>query len=46
MEICYHLLGVGKQVTQREMFYKILSSSGSYVTGQNQVNSAIQGKPR
>lgn len=28
------------------MFYKILSSSGSYVTGQNQVNHAIQGKSR
>ncbi|KAG0566879.1 hypothetical protein KC19_7G094600 [Ceratodon purpureus] len=42
METCYHLLGIGKQLTQRELFYKILSSSGSYVTGQNQVNSAIQ----
>ena len=44
MEICYHLLGIGKQATQREIFYKMLSSSSSYVTGQDQVNNAIQGK--
>nr|XP_024396453.1 meiotic recombination protein SPO11-2-like isoform X2 [Physcomitrium patens] len=42
MQICYQLLGIGKQATQREIFYNILSTSSSYITSQNQVNSAIQ----
>jgi len=44
MEICYHLLGIGKQATQREIFYKIVSNQSTYVNCQNQVNNAIQGK--
>jgi len=44
MEICYDLLGIGKEATQREIFYKIVSNQSYYVTGQNEVNNAIQGK--
>lgn len=44
MEICYHLLGLGKRATQRELYYKLLSSSSSYISGQEQLNRSIQGK--
>lgn len=44
METCYELLGLGKQATQRELYYKLLSTSGSYIESQEQVNDAIQGK--
>lgn len=42
IEICYQLIGTGKQATQREIFYKILSNQNIYATGQSQVNNAIQ----
>ncbi|KAK9147392.1 hypothetical protein Scep_006149 [Stephania cephalantha] len=42
MEICYQLLIKGKMVTQRELFYKLLSSSPEFFASQLQVNISIQ----
>ncbi|KAK9103736.1 hypothetical protein Sjap_020990 [Stephania japonica] len=42
MEICYQLLIKGKMVTQRELFYKLLSSSPEFFASQLQVNRSIQ----
>jgi Type IIB DNA topoisomerase len=37
------ILGEGKLVTQRELFYRLLSDSPQYFKSQQQVNSTIQG---
>lgn len=42
MEMCYKILGEGKLVTQRELFYKLLSDSPKYFTCQRHVNQTIQ----
>ncbi|XP_057802778.1 meiotic recombination protein SPO11-2 [Salvia miltiorrhiza] len=42
MEMCYQILGQEKKVTQRELFYKLLSDSPQYFTSQLQVNRSIQ----
>lgn len=44
MEMCYQILGQEKKVTQRELFYKLLSGSPQYFTSQLQVNRSIQGQ--
>ena len=43
MEMCYKILGEGKLVHQRELFYKLLSDSPKYFSCQRHVNQAIQG---
>ena len=43
MEMCYKILGEGKLVTQRELFYKLLSDSPKYFSCQRHVNQTIQG---
>jgi meiotic recombination protein SPO11 len=43
MEMCYKILGEGKLVTQRELFYKLLSDSPKYFSCQRHVNQSIQG---
>lgn len=42
MEMCYLILGEEKKVTQRELFYMLLSNSPQYFTSQSQVNRSIQ----
>ncbi|OEL19619.1 Meiotic recombination protein SPO11-2 [Dichanthelium oligosanthes] len=42
MELCYKILGEGKLVHQRELFYKLLSDSPQYFSCQRHVNRAIQ----
>ncbi|KAJ3692591.1 hypothetical protein LUZ60_011686 [Juncus effusus] len=42
MQMCYAILKEGKLVTQRELFYKLLSDSPDYFSSQSQVNSTIQ----
>ncbi|ERM96492.1 hypothetical protein AMTR_s00001p00260080 [Amborella trichopoda] len=42
LELCFQLLVHGKQVTQRELFYKLLSSSPKYFDSQVQVNKSVQ----
>ncbi|WVZ94999.1 hypothetical protein U9M48_040814 [Paspalum notatum var. saurae] len=42
MEMCYKILGEGKMVHQRELFYKLLSHSPKYFSCQRDVNRAIQ----
>ncbi|CAL5008342.1 unnamed protein product [Urochloa decumbens] len=42
MEMCYKILGEGKMVHQRELFYKLLSDSPKYFSCQRHVNRAIQ----
>ncbi|KAG8046535.1 hypothetical protein GUJ93_ZPchr0008g13342 [Zizania palustris] len=42
MEICYKILGEGKLVTQRELFYKLLSDSPNYFSCQRHVNQTVQ----
>ncbi|PUZ50185.1 hypothetical protein GQ55_6G039200 [Panicum hallii var. hallii] len=42
MEMCYKILGEGKLVHQRELFYKLLSDSPKYFSCQSHVNRAIQ----
>ncbi|XP_044487467.1 meiotic recombination protein SPO11-2 [Mangifera indica] len=42
MEMCFHILVEEKQVTQRELFYKLLCDSPEYFTSQLQVNRTIQ----
>ncbi|KAJ6845087.1 meiotic recombination protein SPO11-2 isoform X1 [Iris pallida] len=42
MEMCFRILGLGKQVTQRELFYKLLCDSPEYFASQNQVNRIVQ----
>nr|APZ84706.1 initiator of meiotic double stranded breaks SPO11-2 [Zea mays subsp. mays]APZ84716.1 initiator of meiotic double stranded breaks SPO11-2 [Zea mays subsp. mays] len=42
MEMCYKILGEGKLVQQRELFYKLLSDSPKYFSCQRHVNQAIQ----
>lgn len=42
MEMCFRILGLGKQVTQRELFYKLLCDSPEYFPSQNQVNRTVQ----
>ncbi|KAM0869376.1 hypothetical protein ACQ4PT_040709 [Festuca glaucescens] len=42
MEMCYKILGEGKLVTQRELFYKLLSDSPKYFSCQRHVNQSIQ----
>lgn len=44
MEQCFQILVEGKQVTQRELFYKLLSTSPDYFNSQLQVNRTIQGQ--
>jgi len=44
MEMCYKILGEGKLVHQRELFYKLLSESPKYFSCQRHVNRAIQGQ--
>ena len=44
MEMCYKILGEGKLVTQRELFYKLLSDSPKYFSCQRHVNQSIQGR--
>lgn len=44
MEMCFHILVEEKQVTQRELFYKLLCDSPEYFTSQLQVNRTIQGE--
>jgi hypothetical protein len=44
MEMCYKILGEGKLVHQRELFYKLLSDSPNYFSCQHHVNRAIQGQ--
>ncbi|KZV31531.1 hypothetical protein F511_07382 [Dorcoceras hygrometricum] len=40
MEMCHQILVQEKKVTQRELFYKLLSSSPEYFSSQLQVNRA------
>uniref|UniRef100_A0A0E0EI30 DNA topoisomerase (ATP-hydrolyzing) n=1 Tax=Oryza meridionalis TaxID=40149 RepID=A0A0E0EI30_9ORYZ len=42
MEMCYKILGEGKLVTLRELFYKLLSESPTYFTCQRHVNQTVQ----
>ncbi|CAL4996832.1 unnamed protein product [Urochloa decumbens] len=42
MVMCYKILGEGKMVHQRELFYKLLSDSPKYFSCQRHVNRAIQ----
>uniref|UniRef100_J3MQI6 Meiotic recombination protein SPO11-2 n=1 Tax=Oryza brachyantha TaxID=4533 RepID=J3MQI6_ORYBR len=42
MEVCYKILGEGKLVTQRELFYKLLSDSPSYFSCQRHINQTVQ----
>ncbi|CAD6266139.1 unnamed protein product [Miscanthus lutarioriparius] len=42
MEMSYKILGEGKLVHQRELFYKLLSDSPKYFSCQRHVNQAIQ----
>ncbi|CAD6246714.1 unnamed protein product [Miscanthus lutarioriparius] len=42
MGMCYKILGEGKLVHQRELFYKFLSDSPKYFSCQRHVNQAIQ----
>ncbi|XP_075495693.1 meiotic recombination protein SPO11-2 [Primulina tabacum] len=42
MEMCHQILVQEKKVTQRELFYKLLSDSPEYFTSQLQVNRSIQ----
>ncbi|CAA7393124.1 unnamed protein product [Spirodela intermedia] len=42
MELCFQVLERGKQVTQRELFYRLLCESPDYFTSQAQVNMAVQ----
>jgi meiotic recombination protein SPO11 len=43
LELCYKLLGLGKDVTQRELFYMLLTDAAAKVESQAQVNESIQG---
>ncbi|MQL68544.1 hypothetical protein Taro_000851, partial [Colocasia esculenta] len=43
MKLCFQILGEKKQVTQRELFYKLLCDSPDYFTSQTQVNRTVQG---
>ncbi|KAJ4803691.1 Meiotic recombination protein SPO11-2 [Rhynchospora pubera] len=42
MEMCFMILGEDKLVTQRELFYRLLSDSPQYFNSQEQVNSTVQ----
>ncbi|XP_052165768.1 meiotic recombination protein SPO11-2 isoform X3 [Oryza glaberrima] len=42
MEMCYKILGEGKLVTLRELFYTLLSESPTYFTCQRHVNQTVQ----
>ncbi|XP_078173148.1 sporulation 11-2 [Carex rostrata] len=42
MEMCFMILGEGKLVTQRELFYRLLSDSPQYFSSQQQANSTVQ----
>ncbi|MCO5611540.1 hypothetical protein L7F22_065793 [Adiantum nelumboides] len=42
LRICYQLLEDGKQATQRELFYRLLSEAPNYFKSQQHVNNAIQ----
>jgi DNA topoisomerase VI subunit A len=42
LELCYKLLGLGKDVTQRELFYMLLTDAAAKVESQAQVNESIQ----
>ncbi|XP_004298836.1 PREDICTED: meiotic recombination protein SPO11-2-like [Fragaria vesca subsp. vesca] len=42
MAMCCEVLGQGKRVTQRELFYKLLCDSPEYFSSQSQVNRTIQ----
>lgn len=42
LRICYQLLEEGKQATQRELFYRLLSEAPNYFQCQSQVNNTIQ----
>ncbi|KAG6486966.1 meiotic recombination protein SPO11-2-like [Zingiber officinale] len=42
MAMCFRIVGEGKLVTQRELFYKLLCDSPDYFTSQDQVNRAVQ----
>ena len=44
MQLCFQILGQGKPVTQRELFYKLLCDSPNYFTSQDQVNRTVQGR--
>lgn len=44
MELCFQVLERGKQVTQRELFYRLLCESPDYFTSQAQVNITVQGQ--
>jgi hypothetical protein len=43
MEMCYKILGEGKPVSQRELFYKLLSDSPKYFSTMRHVSLTIQG---
>ncbi|PIA38744.1 hypothetical protein AQUCO_02700150v1 [Aquilegia coerulea] len=42
LEICYQILLQEKLVTQRELFYKLISTSPTYFNSQSQVNRSVQ----
>ncbi|KAK9927120.1 hypothetical protein M0R45_024321 [Rubus argutus] len=42
MAMCSQILGQGKKVTQRELFYKLLCDSSDYFSSQSQVNRTVQ----
>ncbi|XP_078440653.1 sporulation 11-2 isoform X2 [Wolffia australiana] len=42
MELCLQILEKGKCVTQRELFYRLLSDSPDFFASQSQVNKTIQ----
>ncbi|TVU42861.1 hypothetical protein EJB05_09284, partial [Eragrostis curvula] len=42
MEMCYKILGEGKMVSQRELFYKLLSDSPKYFSCMRHVTQTIQ----
>ncbi|XP_020114836.1 meiotic recombination protein SPO11-2 isoform X2 [Ananas comosus] len=42
MQMCFLILGEGKLVTQRELFYKLICDSPEYFTSQSQVNRTLQ----
>ncbi|KAF5184354.1 Meiotic recombination protein spo11-2 [Thalictrum thalictroides] len=42
LEICYQILLQEKLVTQRELFYKLISTSPNYFNSQSQVNRSVQ----
>ncbi|GJN39629.1 hypothetical protein PR202_gb28760 [Eleusine coracana subsp. coracana] len=42
MEMCYKILGEGKLVCQRELFYKLLSDSPKYFSCMRHVTQSIQ----